>query len=181
MFANQATMAIVAAGQLEQLRALAQEDPLTGLLNRRAFMRELNSELERTRRYGRAFALAVCDHDLKPINDTHGHPAATARCAGRRDPPRSCGRATRVPHRRRRVRRAAARDDAGAAGEAVRRVVAAVNAGGPDLREGIGISFGIALCPEHGMSAEELIRRADEALYAAKRERGGIRFAGAAA
>ena len=88
VFANQATMAIVAAGQLEELRALAQEDPLTGLPNRRAFMRDLESELERTRRHGRPLALVLCDvDDLKHINDTHGHPGGDrALCDGRARP-----------------------------------------------------------------------------------------------
>ena len=83
VFANQATMAIVTAGQLEELRTLAQEDPLTGLPNRRAFMRDLESELERTRRHGRPLALVLCDvDDLKHINDTHGHPGGDrALCA----------------------------------------------------------------------------------------------------
>ena len=83
MFANQATMAIVTAGQLEELRALAQEDPLTGLPNRRAFMRDLESELERTRRHGRPLALVLVRRDdLKHINDTQGHPGGDrALCA----------------------------------------------------------------------------------------------------
>ena len=75
VFANQATMAIVAAGQLEELRALAEEDPLTGLPNRRAFMRDLESELERTRRHGRPLALVLCDvNDLK-LHQRHPGPS----------------------------------------------------------------------------------------------------------
>ena len=90
MFANQATMAIVTAGQLEELRALAQEDPLTGLPNRRAFMRDLESELERTRRHGRPLALVLCDvDDLKHINDTPGPSRRRPRAVrGRTDPAR---------------------------------------------------------------------------------------------
>jgi diguanylate cyclase (GGDEF)-like protein len=184
VFANQATMAIVAAGHLEQLRALADQDPLTSLLNRRAFMRELGSELERMRRYGRGFALAIGDlDDFKAINDAHGHPAGD----------RALQRVAAILGAELRTTDVAFRiggDEfalllpetrAAEAAEAVRRVAAAVNAGGPDLRQGIGISFGIALCPDHGIAPDELIRRADEALYEAKRERGGIRFAGAAA
>src|ERR671936_438840 len=76
VFANQAMMAVIAASHVEQLRVQADRDPLTGLLNRRAFVRELEAELERARRYGRRLALAIGDLDgFKAINDTDGHPA----------------------------------------------------------------------------------------------------------
>ena len=75
LFANQATMAIVSAGQVEQLRVLADEDSLTGLRNRRAFMRALEVEIERALRYGRPLTLVLCDLDhFELLNDTHGHP-----------------------------------------------------------------------------------------------------------
>jgi diguanylate cyclase (GGDEF)-like protein/PAS domain S-box-containing protein len=57
-----------------ELHYLADHDPLTGLLNRRAFARELESHLERVRRYGPAGAALVLDLDhFKNINDTLGH------------------------------------------------------------------------------------------------------------
>ncbi len=57
-----------------ELLRIAREDPLTGLLNRRAFMEYLENEFHRWRRYGQVFALAVMDLDnLKKVNDTLGH------------------------------------------------------------------------------------------------------------
>ena len=57
-----------------ELRYLADHDPLTGLLNRRAFTRELESHLEHVRRYGPAGGVMVLDLDhFKNINDTLGH------------------------------------------------------------------------------------------------------------
>jgi diguanylate cyclase (GGDEF)-like protein/PAS domain S-box-containing protein len=61
---------------IEKLRHLADHDPLTGLLNRRAFARELNAHLARTQRYGITGALLMFDLDnFKLHNDTHGHSA----------------------------------------------------------------------------------------------------------
>ncbi|WP_439577912.1 diguanylate cyclase domain-containing protein [Elioraea sp.] len=61
--------------QAEMLRQ-ARTDPLTGLLNRRAFFEELERRLERLDRQGQPGALLYVDLDnFKPINDRHGHEA----------------------------------------------------------------------------------------------------------
>jgi diguanylate cyclase (GGDEF)-like protein/PAS domain S-box-containing protein len=57
-----------------ELRYLADHDPLTGLLNRRAFARALEGHLEHVQRYGATGAAMVLDLDhFKNINDTLGH------------------------------------------------------------------------------------------------------------
>jgi diguanylate cyclase (GGDEF)-like protein/PAS domain S-box-containing protein len=57
-----------------ELHYLADHDPLTGLLNRRAFSRELDAHLEHVRRYGMRGAAMILDLDhFKNINDTLGH------------------------------------------------------------------------------------------------------------
>lgn len=62
---------------LEVRDALAHEamhDPLTGALNRRAFVDVLSRELSEERRYHHGLALGICDVDeFKKVNDTHGH------------------------------------------------------------------------------------------------------------
>jgi diguanylate cyclase (GGDEF)-like protein len=59
-----------------ELRHMADHDPLTGLLNRRAYERSLKEHLERGERYGHAGAVMVLDLDsFKEINDTLGHRA----------------------------------------------------------------------------------------------------------
>ena len=59
-----------------QLAHLAHHDPLTGLGNRRSLEQDLEVLYARSRRYGRGFALAMCDLDrFKAYNDTHGHQA----------------------------------------------------------------------------------------------------------
>jgi diguanylate cyclase (GGDEF)-like protein/PAS domain S-box-containing protein len=61
---------------VENLRHMADHDPLTGLLNRRGFERELESHLSRAKRYGATGALLLLDLDkFKVHNDTFGHDA----------------------------------------------------------------------------------------------------------
>jgi diguanylate cyclase (GGDEF)-like protein/PAS domain S-box-containing protein len=60
----------------EQLEHMADHDPLTGLLNRRGFRRELDGHVARIARYGAAGALLMLDLDnFKHFNDSHGHSA----------------------------------------------------------------------------------------------------------
>lgn len=55
---------------------LSRHDPLTGLMNRRAFLECLEAELIRAKRYEVRLALLIVDVDkFKPVNDEYGHPA----------------------------------------------------------------------------------------------------------
>lgn len=84
-FAEQVIVAAVAAlekaydlenavmGQ-EQLRHLAETDPLTNCFNRRALMEKLEQEMDRAARYATMLTGMMIDIDnFKQINDTHGH------------------------------------------------------------------------------------------------------------
>lgn len=58
----------------ERYELLAQVDPLTGCLNRRALVQELHAEVTRARRYGLALSVLMIDLDhFKRVNDTRGH------------------------------------------------------------------------------------------------------------
>ena len=62
-----------------QLQLLATHDPLTNVLNARAFTNQLSQELGRNRRYGRPLALIYLDlDDFKTVNDAHGHATGDA-------------------------------------------------------------------------------------------------------
>ncbi len=62
-----------------ELRLMATSDALTGMLTRRSFEKELNGELERMRRYRRDMAIIIFDIDhFKLVNDTYGHAAGDA-------------------------------------------------------------------------------------------------------
>ena len=61
---------------IEKLEYLSNTDSLTGVLNRRALIERLEYEVDRAKRYGTEFSLVLCDMDkFKEINDTHGHVA----------------------------------------------------------------------------------------------------------
>ena len=58
-----------------RLETLAHEDALTGVLNRRGFIRDLKRAVAFGSRYGAPAALLLVDLDrFKPVNDRYGHP-----------------------------------------------------------------------------------------------------------
>jgi len=58
------------------LKKLTSTDPLTGVVNRRFLFERLDRELNRARRYGHVFSLAMLDIDrFKSVNDSYGHQA----------------------------------------------------------------------------------------------------------
>jgi diguanylate cyclase (GGDEF)-like protein len=62
--------------ELTRVRLLSLTDELTGLPNRRAFLRRLEDEVARVQRYGFPLSLALIDLDyFKQINDRYGHAA----------------------------------------------------------------------------------------------------------
>ena len=72
--ANQASTALESAARFDELRFLADHDPLTRLLNRRAFVRQLEAEAARSLRFDHTFALVLCDlNGFKALNDQRGH------------------------------------------------------------------------------------------------------------
>jgi diguanylate cyclase (GGDEF)-like protein len=171
VFANQATAAIDSAGQFEELRFLADHDPLTRLGNRRAFMRQLQRETGRSVRYGQPFSLVLCDLDgFKTLNDRLGHlagDAALQRFGGILDGVlrRSDG-AFRIGG----DEFALVLVQAGAieSEEVVERIRRLLLAQDEDLA--LRASFGVAVFdPATSPAPDGIFRQADEAMYAAKR------------
>src|ERR1700676_3707022 len=65
--------------RISELEARVDIDPLTDILNRRGFERELKRSLAYVKRYGTSAALVYVDLDgFKPVNDRHGHAAGDA-------------------------------------------------------------------------------------------------------
>jgi diguanylate cyclase (GGDEF)-like protein len=77
--ADNAALAIRNAQLFERMRELSTHDELTGLANRRLLRTHLDREIDRARRFHKAFALLVLDIDhFKYLNDRHGHPCGDA-------------------------------------------------------------------------------------------------------
>ena len=69
-----ATLEKLVAQRTRELERLVNSDPLTGLLNRRAFDERLDLEIQRAQRYQRPLSLLFIDIDhFKEVNDRHGH------------------------------------------------------------------------------------------------------------
>jgi diguanylate cyclase (GGDEF)-like protein len=156
-----------------ELRHAAATDPLTGLLNRRAFGQRSGQELARARRTGEAFAALLIDvDDFKQINDRHGHAAGDEALV------ELAAMLTRELREIDTVARIGGDEFAvllPATGIAGAETIAA------RLRESsaVQISIGIAVYGVHGHSTDELARAADAALYDVKRGRVEPRAAGA--
>jgi diguanylate cyclase (GGDEF)-like protein len=79
IFADLAGLAITNADTSAHLLAQATSDPLTGLLNHRAFQQRVETEVQRAQRYNRPLTLVLLDLDhFKSINDAYGHQAGDA-------------------------------------------------------------------------------------------------------
>jgi diguanylate cyclase (GGDEF)-like protein len=171
VFANQATAAVLSSQYVNELRFLADHDPLTRLLNRRAFVERLDGEVGRARRYGRSFGLVLCDLDgFKELNDRHGHLAGDEAL-------QRFGQTLIASLRKGDEAFRIGGDEfalmlAEASEDDARGVVDRINA----QPEGLRASFGVASCPEHAAEAQALFRLADEALYEAKRNGSGLQF-----
>jgi diguanylate cyclase (GGDEF)-like protein len=75
-FADLVSLAVANAEDRAQLAAQALTDPLTGLLNHRAFHERVAQDVSRARRHDRPLSLAMIDVDhFKEINDSAGHAA----------------------------------------------------------------------------------------------------------
>lgn len=162
------------ANDIASLRKLAETDPLTNLLNRRAFMDAAADAMRYFQRYGRAIATLVVDIDhFKHINDEHGHSAGDAmiRRTGEliAQTLRETDKVARFGGEEFVVLlREVNEHEAHELAERIRLIIAEnrIEFGGKQL--GVTVSIGCAAITGHDRDIEELIERADRALYAAK-------------
>jgi len=164
------------AAQKEHFRALAQTDGLTGLPNFRSFHARLEEEVARAHRYGHPLACAMVDLDgLKEINDRLGHAAGNraimALADAVREELRDTDFAARYGGDEFVVLLPQTSEPQGAQfAERLRRRLIEVSAeAGLPVRGSIGVAAVSADELDSPDAAEDLLRRADEALYRAKR------------
>ena len=182
IFANDASAALVSGRHLGELRFLANHDPLTRLLNRRAFVNRLEGEVARARRYGRSFGLVLADLDaFKQLNDHHGHAAGDEALAAFAD---ILTESLRKPDDAFRIGgdefamllTEATHDDARFVVSRINALLEHLSAGRERWLTSLSSSFGFASCPADATDAQTLFSLADEALYDAKRSGSGLRF-----
>jgi diguanylate cyclase (GGDEF)-like protein len=164
--------------RVAELETRVDEDPLTGLLNRRGLMKELYRKLAYARRYKATGALLFLDLDgFKAVNDKHGHAAGDW----------VLGRVGRLIAGAVRASDVVARvggdefvvllwnlNEAQAVAKA--RALETLISESPFEQKGkryaLGLSAGFTMLID-GDTSEAVLARADEAMYARKRERKG--------
>lgn len=161
-----------------RLERLATTDGLTGLRNHRFFQETLEFELKRAARHPRPLTLCMLDVDhFKQFNDTHGHPAGdeVLRTVARLLEQRL--RSTDIVARYGGEEFAVVlldtdREGSLALAASLCEVVREARFDGAETQPlgGLTISVGVATFPDDGEDRATLIRRADAALYAAKRQ-----------
>jgi diguanylate cyclase (GGDEF)-like protein len=152
--------------------AFAATDTLTGLLSRGSFIARLDGELTRAARYGRAFTLAYVDLDnFKAVNDLEGHDAGDELLRRTADALRSSTRQTDILGRLGGDEFAAVLPEiaGGATGSVLenlrKQLIRAMAKGGWPVTFSIGaVTFETPID-----TSREVLRIADEAMYAVKR------------
>lgn len=160
----------------QQLQYLAERDPLTGLYNRHRFQEELNNLIAASLRNGQKFALLYFDlDDFKYINDTFGHLAGDTVLV------RTAGVISSIVRHIEMFARLGGdefailshlqpNDDLSILPA---RIVTSISSTPLHFRETnirLTTSVGVAVFPEHGETAEDLVSHADTAMYQAKNQ-----------
>jgi diguanylate cyclase (GGDEF)-like protein len=162
------------ATDIASLRKLAETDPLTNLLNRRAFMDTSADAMRYYQRYGRAIATLMVDIDhFKRVNDVHGHAAGDAviRRIGEliAQTLRETDKVARFGGEEFVVLlREVNEHEAHELAERIRLIIAESSTSFDGKELGVTVSIGCAAITGHDRDIEELIERADRALYSAK-------------
>ncbi|MAY03797.1 MAG: GGDEF domain-containing protein [Gammaproteobacteria bacterium] len=158
----------------EMFKVLSETDEMTGLLNKRSFSPMLNKATEVAVQYSQPLSIMMIDADnLKTVNDTHGHKAGDKLIETIAGAIRDCLRTSDItcryggdefvallPH----LPSKKARETA----ERLRSAVESTSFDVDGVRISTTVSVGVASYPDEVKIADELMEKADEALYKSK-------------
>ncbi len=171
-----ASLAISNAKLFEKTLELSETDGLTGVKNRRTFLKLLDSEVHRAHRYNKSFGLIMMDIDyFKQYNDAHGHPQGDILLklvadiiVDRLRDTDTVGRyggeefIALLPETN--------KEESTAIAERIRSEIENYKFPRAETQPGgrITLSIGVSSYPDDGDSPERVIQSADDALYSAK-------------
>ena len=153
----------------DHLRQQAAKDPLTGLANYRHLVETVDSEIKRSERTARGFALLFLDLDgLKQINDRFGHLVGSQALCRLADVLCICSRKVDTPARFGGDEFALVLPETGQAPAnlVAQRICDSLASDGREPK--LSVSIGVAIYPQDGQNVDSLLGAADAALYAMK-------------
>ena len=174
--ATSAGLAVEKVLLIEKANAMATHDGLTGLFNHRQFQQLLRDEIIRSGRYNDPLALVIGDIDFfKKTNDTYGHPfgdMVLKNVAALLEASIRAGVDTAARYGGEEFALILVKTGERQAAETTERIRAAIerslirNPSGETVH--VTMSFGIAVLGKHSREPDDLIKKADKALYRAK-------------
>jgi diguanylate cyclase (GGDEF)-like protein/PAS domain S-box-containing protein len=161
---------------IKKLEHISRTDALTSLLNRRAIIRELRSEVERAKRYRSSVSMLLCDIDyFKEANDAYGHEAGDKALVHVANMLADMGRGSDSVGRYGgdEFMLVLPQTELEGAMEIAGRALSAIKNTQVRLADGrafnVTLSIGVTAFDLEGDDTESIIRRADKAMYASKR------------
>lgn len=160
----------------EELRRLATTDPLTGAFNRRQFMQRAQEEIDRSKRYNTPLTLLMLDIDhFKAVNDTFGHDAGDEVLKNLVAESLVLLRGSDIFCRLGGEEFAAilthtAPEQGVLASERLRKALKALEVSTANGPVRFTVSIGVASLAQADLSLQQIMKNADNALYAAKNQ-----------